>query len=92
MIDVAVDIVKKHLEEYHSDEEFNMFDYGGKEFTFHSRTRWHVRVILGLVDNKILFYMSNQIKKKKILEGQLRLIGGMKYSEKWDYYGYDRNI
>jgi hypothetical protein len=92
MIKVAVDIVKKHLEEYHPDEEFNIFDYGGKEFTFHSRTRWNVKVVLGLVDNKILFDIQRQVKKKKILEGQLRLIGGMKYTEVWDYYGYGRNI
>ena len=84
MIDVAIDIIKKHLEEYYPNEEFNMFDYGGKEFTFHSHTRWHVRIVVGLIDNEILFGMSNQVRKKRILEGQLRLIGAMKYSEKWN--------
>lgn len=92
MIEVAVDIVKKHLEEYHSDEDFKLLTYANKDYTFYSSKRWHARIVLGLVDNEILFSISNQIRKKKILEGQLRLIGGMKYSEKWDYYGYDRNI
>lgn len=84
MIDVAVDIVKKHLEEYYPDEDFKLLTYANKDYTFYSSTRWHARIVLGLVDNEILFGISNQIRKKKILEGQLRLIGAIRYSDKWN--------
>ena len=92
MINVAVDIVKKHIEDYYSDEEFKLLTYGNKDYTFYNTGNWSTRIVLGLIDNEILFGISNRVRKKKILEGQLRLIGAIKYSEKWDCYGYDRNI
>lgn len=82
MIDVAIEIVKKHIEEYYPNEGFNMANYS-KEYTFYSSRNWNIRIVLGLVNNEILFGMSNLVRKKKILEKQLRLIGAMKYSEKW---------
>ena len=91
MIDVAVDIVKKHLEEYYPNEDFSLRNYA-KEYIFYSDKNQNVKVIVGLVDNEVLFDMHNSVKKKKILEKQLRLIGCRKYSERWNYFGYDRNI
>lgn len=83
MIDVAVDIIKNHLEEYYPNEEFNISDYA-KEYIFYNVRDWRTRIVLGLVDNEILFGMSNRVRKKSIQEKQLRLIGAKKYSDKWN--------
>ena len=83
MIDVAIEIVKKHLEEYYPDGNFDIVIFG-KEYDFYCNQFWNVRiVVLGLVDDEVLFDIHNRMRKKKILEKQLRLIGARKYSDKW---------
>lgn len=92
MIDVAIDIVKKHLDEYHSDTGFNTFtSANGKGMLFYNANNWHARIALELVDDdELTFYIGNQIRKKRILEGQLKLIGGINYSDRWDCYGFKK--
>lgn len=83
MIDAAVDIVKNHLDENYPDGKFDIVIFG-KEYDFYSNEFWNVKIVmLMLADNEILFDIHNSVRKKKILEKQLRLIGAMKYSEKW---------
>lgn len=94
MIDIAIDIVKKHLDEYYPNVKFNAFtSANGKGYLFFHVSNWGVRVALELTDedsDEVTFSISNRVRKKKILEGQLKLIGCVDYSDRWDCYGFEK--